>query len=164
MRTRQYPNIFTDLVCILIGILFCIGSTKFGDIRHGVLSPGFYPFVVGTLFIMISFIDFLSAMKKVEGREKKKLFMHEDSWRKILFLIVALFIYSLVLDTLGSLLATFAFVFVVVTFMAPQKWRTALIISFLVTAVSFTVFDVMLGVQFPGGVLDLYKIRKWVLR
>ena len=153
MFTKQQRDIVMILVCIGIGIAFCIGSftLKDGNILSGVPSAGLFPFIVGLSLIVLSLIHLLEAIKKKDGGEIK-FFPQNYSWKKLLLSICSLFFYAFVLDYLGFLFTTFVFMVFVLRYIVSQKWTSVFIISFLSTAFSSLIFQLLLKVALPTGI------------
>lgn len=73
--------------------------------------------------------------------------------RRVLLAIVSLFAYSLLLDTLGFLLATFLLVGILFHLGQPRRWWVLLGLSALVSFVAYFIFGMLLHVYFPKGFL-----------
>ena len=74
---------------------------------------------------------------------------------KVTFALVSLFIYSLVLDSLGFIVATFFLVGILFRLGQPRPWWFLIGVSALVTFLSYLIFGVFLRVYFPRGFLGI---------
>jgi hypothetical protein len=165
MLSRYYRDLISSLACIAMGIIFLIGSMKYGDIRSGIPSAGYLPFIGGVILTSLSLISLLiTIIKKKEGEKIEKFFPEKDSWGKILILLFALFAYGIGLGYLGFLITTLLFMIFLLKFLEPQKWITILIASFLTSASTYILFEVLLKVQLPYGIFDFVEIKKWILK
>jgi hypothetical protein len=157
MLNQRHRDLIGSVVCIVLGILFCIGSTNYGDIRSKVPSAGFLPFIGGIILIFLSLINLLWTTIKKGKQNIETFFPERHSLKKLFLLIFALFTYGLALIPLGFLLTTMLFVIFLMKFIEPQKWVTTLITSFLLSLLSYILFEILLKVQLPYGILDLIK-------
>jgi len=74
---------------------------------------------------------------------------------RVTFALVSLFIYSLVLDSLGFVVATFFLVGILFRLGQPRPWWFLIGVSALVTFLSYLIFGVFLRVYFPRGFLGI---------
>lgn len=146
-----------------VGLIFCIGSVKHGDVRARIPSAGFFPFLGGITLISLSLVNLFSAIKNKECKKIEKFFPERDSWKKLLISLFALVAYSIGLLFLGFLLTNFLFMIFVLKLIEPQKWTITLVTSFIVSALSYVVFEVLLKVQLPYGVFGLVQTIKRIL-
>jgi hypothetical protein len=75
--------------------------------------------------------------------------------RRVVLAIASLFIYSLVLNMLGFVVATFFFVGVLFQLGQPRQWWYLVGMSAVVTFMAYLIFGVFLHVYFPKGVLGI---------
>jgi len=73
--------------------------------------------------------------------------------RRVVLALVSLFIYSLVLDILGFLVATFFLVGILFHLGQPRRWWLLIGMSALVTSLAYLIFGILLHVYFPRGFL-----------
>jgi hypothetical protein len=114
---------------------------------------GFMAFGASTLLGLLSLILFLQTILKKEEVRAEPLFVGK-LWTRVLFIVIALMIYSKILPVAGYLIGTFllmSFIF----WMARVKRWWVLVSSFLTTVMSYYVFSVWLGCQFPAGLFGL---------
>lgn len=153
-----------DLIAVLfligIGIIFCIGSVRYGDVRAGIPSAGFFPFVGGMILIFLSVIHLISIIRKKVDEEKENFFTQRYSWKRILISLFTLFAYGICLKFLGFLLVTFLFMVFSLRFIEPLKWKIVFTLSFLTSIFSYLFFEVWLGVQLPHGIFE--GMVKWI--
>lgn len=143
-----------NIFLILLGIIFCMGALKYG-LR--IPSPGFFPFVLGIIFIFLSVLILITTLKKRKDKTiaTERFFPGNDSWKKLFVSLFALFVYVLALEYLGFLLAAFLFMVVELRFIEPQKWKTIITAAFLTAASCYALFDLLLKAQLPKGILGM---------
>jgi putative tricarboxylic transport membrane protein len=143
---------------VAVGIAFCIGSMKYGLLEKGTPGPGLLPFFGGAVLISlgISVLLFSSFRPNVnttltEGR----FFPEKDSLRKLCVTVLALVAYTMLLEFLGFLIMTLLFMVLLLRFIETQEWRTVFTASALTAASFYIVFEVLLKVQLPKGILGI---------
>jgi putative tricarboxylic transport membrane protein len=75
--------------------------------------------------------------------------------RKVILALAVLIVYSLVLDVLGFIVATFLAVAALFGLQTSRPWWAILGISALVTLLAYLVFGILLQVFFPPGFLGI---------
>lgn len=141
-----------NLFFITLGVIFSIGAMGYG---LGVSISGFFPFILGIIFISLSSFALILNIKKRKDEMIERFFPEKDSLRKLLLSLFALFFYAIALDYLGFLLTTFLFLIIELKFIESQKWKTIITAALLTTASSYILFDLLLKGQLPKGVLGI---------
>ena len=104
---------------------------------------------------MASLIQFLSNVfskpKIIEPGSRKGLFT-EPGWRKVLYVILALAVYAFFFESGGFLICTF-FLMIFLLASTARRWPIVLMGSLLITLLSYLLFEKVLTVGFPRGVL-----------
>ena len=147
---RKSGELIVGICFAAIGILFVIGAVK---LKIGVPTqplPGFFPFIDGTILIALSCLFLLQLWR---GREPEG--GTSGNLRGPALLIVTLVLYVATLETLGYVLTT-AFLSAVVLRIMKTKPRIFIPVSLLLAIVSFFIFDRLLGVTLPRGVLTAF--------
>jgi hypothetical protein len=75
--------------------------------------------------------------------------------RKVILALAVLIVYSLILDTLGFIVATFLAIAALFGLQTSRPWWVVLAMSALVTLSAYVVFGVLLQVFFPRGILGI---------
>jgi putative tricarboxylic transport membrane protein len=110
-------------------------------------GSGFLSFCAGLGILGLSIAVIARGWK---GREPGKPHSH-----RVTLALVTMFVYSLVLDFLGFLLATFFLVGILFRLGQRRSWPFLIGVSALVTVVSYLIFGVFLRVYFPRGLLGI---------
>ena len=152
MRT---PETIISLILILISSLFCFSSLKLGMGSIKDPGSGFIPFLTGCSLIALSLFIVLS-----EGKATRKAGSKPRLFKRIglglppsLLVLISLFIYILVLETLGFILSTFLFLTFLFSISEKRSWKVALGASIVITASAYLVFGYLLEISFPRGIL-----------
>lgn len=149
-------DIIGALIWMAVGAVFCVGALDFGFSRMGTIGGGFFPFVAGGAMIGLSIVVLVTALAGKSGEKPAGPFLAErDSFRKLVFALLALFAYVLVVRYGGFVPTTFLFMIFLLKFIEPQTWFVSLAAGALTTGAAHLVFNLWLKVQLPRGVLGI---------
>ena len=148
-------EILGGLFWIATGILFLSGAIKYGIYEGGAPGPGLIPFLGSTVLICLAIFLLINAYLKLRVSERIRgpFFPEKDSFKKIFLSVLATAIYGIVLEYIGFVVTSFFFILFLMKFIEPQKWRTSLLTSLLTAFTSYLLFQKLLQVQLPMGVL-----------
>jgi putative tricarboxylic transport membrane protein len=110
-------------------------------------GSGFISFCVG---IILAFLSLLLIYQSWRLREPKKQLPI-----RVVLALAALYAYSLVLNTLGFIVATFFLVALLFHLGEARRWWVLLGMSALVTLLTYVLFGRLLHVYFPQGILGI---------
>lgn len=144
-------HIISGLFWLAISIFVCIMANQLGV--GTVSSPG-----SGFLFFWSSLIlgalSIILIIKSILGKREGKTL--RDSWKGLkwsnaVVAIITLFLYALILNKLGFILATF--VLMILLFgIGKLKYWVAIVSSFIIVMLSYIIFHFFLQIQFPRGI------------
>lgn len=145
---RKRGDIAAGFFCIFFGATMMIGAIK---LRLGTPSepqPGFFPFVAGIILVVLSAILLIRAFSgRGEGAEP-----FGELWRPAI-LAIGLFLYSLLLDSMGYIIATIILSMVVLRVLDTKAWLKLAAISLILSVGTYFLFDRLLDVPLPLGIL-----------
>jgi hypothetical protein len=130
-----------------IGIGFAIGAIQLQIGKFTEPQPGFFPFLGGVILIVLStlFLFQAQAGRAGETRAFGKL-------RSPGIVVLGLILYVAGLEPLGYVIAT-ALLSAVMLRVLETKFRVLILVSLLLAISSYVLFDRLLGVTLPGGLL-----------
>jgi putative tricarboxylic transport membrane protein len=114
-------------------------------------KPGFFPLLAGVFLLCLSILYLIQAFMK--GGRGMKAF--GAAWRPGL-LIVGLFIYSAILDPLGYVMAMIILSVIILRILETKPWWKLVAVSLVASIGSYVLFDRVLGVNLPLGVLKAF--------
>lgn len=127
-----------------------------GIYGHGQLGPGTFPLVAGVALGVCSAALLAKSFKSKSEREKVGAQERKGISRRLVYPVLALFVYGLVFEWLGFILSTFFLVAFLFRIFEPKSWMS---IAFKAGAVSigvYFVFNVLLNSRLPNGILDVF--------
>lgn len=147
-------DLVSSLFLLGTGGIFCWGGVKLKLFSKGTPAAGLFPFLVGFVLMILATIILISAIKKEKRSDinKSLFFPEKDSYRKVLYCLLALGGYQLLMTYLGFTITTFLFMIFLLRFIEPQKWSTILLTAFVTAASSYTLFTMLLKIRLPKGI------------
>lgn len=145
----------SSLVWLLAGLFITIKSIfslELGTVRDP--GPGFFPLILGIALSFLSLAILIGAIlaKPEENRSLRKLWAGL-SWPKMFYTIGVLLIYPIILDMVGFLLTTLFILTLLCIGIEPKRWKLGIALSILASVCSYVLFDWILQVQLPRGLL-----------
>jgi hypothetical protein len=118
--------------------------------RTGRLGPGFFPRLIGVSVILLSIWAILDELRGRAGAEDLSGY-----WRDAALMIVLALVYAVMLKVLGGFLATVAFLLIALSLLNRGRLRQNLLLSLLIPAGVYALFDQVLNANMPPGMLGL---------
>lgn len=144
---RKPADILVGLLFLAIGIVFVAGAV---ELRVGVPTeprPGFFPFIDGTILIVLSLLYLLQTWRGRTGESQAF-----GNVRGPALVVLTMILYVATIETLGYVITT-AILSAVVLKVMETKPAILVLISLILPVVSYLLFDRLLGVTLPAGLL-----------
>ena len=148
-------DLFSSLFWLAMGAGVSYGGY---DLELGTLhdpGSGFIFFWVGLIMVGLSLSIFIRALKEKGKAGEMRLIWSEVQWKKIVSVLVALFLYGYFFQTLGFILSAALLLVFLFKAVEPQRWSVAILGAVVSSLVAYMVFQVWLGSQLPKGLLDI---------
>jgi putative tricarboxylic transport membrane protein len=143
----------SDLIVSAIFVLFAVGCIAASlQLPLGTPlepMPGFLPLIVSLFLLFVSLAQLAYAFRTV-GNSRAVL---GEQWKQPASVVVGLLVYSAALDYLGYIIATTGLSLLIIRIFEPQAWLRPLIIAIAVSVFSYVLFDRLLEVNLPDGLL-----------
>lgn len=151
-NTDQYSSLFW----LFAGAGITLMSLKYGFGTFHEPGLGFTTFWAGLILTCLSLVIFFSSSRPSKNRGGLRELWAGLEVEKVIYVIALLSAYALVLRRVGFLISTFILLFLLFRMTGAYRLRTNLIMSFLITAGSYIVFEVWLQTQLPKGILERF--------
>jgi putative tricarboxylic transport membrane protein len=148
---RNLGDIFASIFFICIGIGFMIGALGLGLGKPTEPQPGFLPFLGGIVLVLLSGILLFQARHKGRG-EPQAL----GKLRAPAIVILGLIAYVATLDSLGYVITTAILSAIVLRVLETKSLWVLTVTSLILAIGSYLLFDQLLGVPLPSGILDRF--------
>jgi putative tricarboxylic transport membrane protein len=132
----------------LLGIGAIIGAIQLHVGSPTEPQPGFFPFLGGISLMVFSSIIFLKGWL---GYSQKKVALGEVG-RPALLLVVMIVLVA-VLDRLGYVIGTFVASGLILRILNVKSWRVLILTSLCLSIGTYILFDKLLGIELPVGIL-----------
>lgn len=152
MKKREKDRI-SALFWVVVAIGICFGSVRLSLGGLHKPGPGFFPFLIGSILGILSFLIFLQSFKALPGDEKRAFWPNPKRSLKMTYILIALILYAIGMDYLGFLFSTLLFLGFLLKAIEPQRWSVVLSGSMLGTILFYGVFKYWLDIPFPTGIL-----------
>jgi putative tricarboxylic transport membrane protein len=139
-----------NLALILVGGFFCISSLHLGLGKVNDPGPGLIPLGTGAMLILFSLAAIVESTLG-KGEEQQPL-LKNRRWPLVLGLLIFIFVYAVVLQTLGFLSATFLLLLGLFRASGVRSWKRAFTASLTTTGLAYLLFDTLFQCNFPKGV------------
>ena len=147
-------DLASSLFWLLLSVYVNIESLRLGIGSLREPGVGFMTFGISLLLGLFSLVLFGQACRRKE-ESRIELKPAGTLWWRVMFVLVALVIYSALLPTGGYLISTFILMGFLFWILRETSWWWALGASFLATLITYYVFSKWLNCQFPDGLLGL---------
>ena len=144
----------SSLFWLVIGIGTALSSLKYGIGTFHQPGPGFITFFAGAILIILSLSLFFSSFRDQKARPRLQTLWAGLDPGKVLYVIVLLVAYTFLLKSIGFLIGTFFLLFLLFRVKGTYRLRTIFLMSSLVTAGAYIIFEIWLKAQLPKGILQ----------
>lgn len=141
---------------LVISMIMCVESyhAGLGTLRKP--GPGFLFFGSGLFLGLMSCIVLLRALRARRLGEHAKPIFRDVNVAKVAFVLIALFSYALLVETLGFVPATFLLFLFLLGVIERKGLIFTGMVSLAVTLASLLLFDTWLRTQLPRGLLEYF--------
>lgn len=156
-------DIVSTLFFFALGISVAVSSWATGFGKWEDPGPGFMGVLSGTALSFFSLLWLGYSWAKGPERRSAPIafFPEKQSPARIFRVLIPLCCFPLFLESLGFLICTF--IFLSILFKEDSRsWSHSTLSSFAVSLGTFVIFQVWLQVQFPEGLISIYRIKKWI--
>ena len=128
-----------------------------GGLRHP--GPGFFFFWTGIVTAILSLVVIVRSFKKRpgEGEEANPSIFGTWNRTKLVLVLASLFLYALLMEWLGFLIVTLLLFIFLLGAIEKKRWPIVVLVSLIVTALSYLIFEVGLQSQLPKGPLEFLR-------
>ena len=146
-------DLHSSAICAVFGLYIAFEGYRLKLGTFQAPESGFLILVAGIVLACLSTALLIQTLFSKE--EDKEVLWKGLQWSKGVRLLVASFVYALVLTWMGFLLSTFLLLLYLFKGLEPQRWLVAIELSVITIASSYLIFVLLLGCQFPEGILEL---------
>lgn len=144
-RIRSQKDVAAGLIYVLFGAGFSLGALNYKLGEAARMGPGWFPFWVGVLLVLVGIATATSGMKPAAAEDRiKGLELRTMAW-----IIGAVVLFGLLLQPMGLVAALAALIIVSSLASHEFTWRGAVIGAVVLIAFSVGVFIYGISLQIP---------------
>ncbi len=142
---------------LLFSILVSAESYRLGLGSLHKPGPGFFFFWTGVVLGLLSLIVILRTSGEKKRSEDQGTLSGKVKSTKIILVLVGLFLYALLMETMGFLIVSFLLFLFLLGIVEKKKWFPTLWVSLVVTLMTYIIFEIGLRSQLPKGILEFLR-------
>ena len=142
---------------LCFAVLMTIQSYRLGLGTLHQPGPGFLFFWVNIILGIMSLVIFFQAWAGKKTESPHPALFGGQNIPKIIFVLISLFLYVILMETVGFILVTFFFFIYLLGIIEKKRWFFTAFVSILVTVISYLIFEVWLQSQLPRGFLEFLR-------
>ena len=146
------PNFWSSLFWLAFSIFICFGSMRLEIGTFHNPGTGFFPFLAGVVFAVLSLILLIQSLVAGENVEG---ILGKVRWKNIILVLICLVVYAVVLEKLGFMISTIFFIGVVLRVIEKKRWSLVVVVSVSATLVFWVIFQYWLQSQLPKGIFGI---------
>jgi len=158
-RTYKLANLATAIAVTVIGIALVFTGLGYGLWDTDRPGPGFFPFGVGVVLMLLGAIWIWQSATNNLLREGESSTPDRRGWRHMVLAIAAIIFFAMTVELLGFVIAFSAMLLVLFWLVAELRWWRAIIAATVMTAFVWVVFQVLLSVPLPTS--SIIFLESW---
>ena len=143
MRDIDRTDLVSGVLITAIGLFFFLGAQEYRMGTAARMGPGFMPYYLGSVAMLLGVIIVLSAI----GRRGV---LPKLAWRPLIAVAISVVAFALFLPRMGLVTATFVATIVAMLGDPWARARTIAITAIAISALCWTVFIALLGLPIPA--------------
>ena len=147
-------NLISGFIWLSLAIFILYESTQLGLGTLRYPGPGLFLLLICIPLGILSAYLIWESLRNKERVEKNEVLAWDINWYKILFTLLALFIYAIFLEKLGFLLSTLLLMFFLFKVAEQQRWAIPVFGAIFTVFLCYVVFGLWLQVQLPKGIIE----------
>jgi putative tricarboxylic transport membrane protein len=142
---------------LLFSALVIIESYRLGLGTLHQPGPGFLFFWTSIALGIMALVVLIRAWISQKAGEPKISIFGTQNTRKIILVLISLFLYAILMETLGFILVTLLLFIFLLGIIEKKKWWFTVFVSVVVTVIAYLIFEIWLKSQLPKGLLGFLR-------
>lgn len=120
-------------------------------------GPGLFPLWLGLILIGLGLLlTFQASLRRQAAGEL--VIPDKKAVLSILLVILGLFAFNYICESLGFFLTAFLFILAILAFVERRSWRFSLAIAALSTLIFYCIFEIAFRLRLPPGILENFHL------
>lgn len=145
MRIRNYPDFWSGIMFLVMGVLFVIFSQAYQLGTAARMGPGFFPTMLGALMALLG----LAIVWQSTARSTREGRLEPVGWRELFLILFAVGVFAFALPWLGMVIAIALLIGISAVASHEFSWKETAISIVVLLVMSELVFVKGLELQFP---------------
>ena len=142
---------------LCFAILVSIESYRLGLGTLHKPGPGFLFFWTSIFLGILALVVLIRAWVGKETGDPTESIFGKQNTRKIIFVLISLFLYAIFMETVGFIPVTLLLFIFLLGVIEKKKWLFTAFVSVVVTACAYLIFETWLKSQLPKGFLEFLR-------
>jgi hypothetical protein len=125
-------------------------------------GPGFIAVFAGLFLFLFSTANMVLTVAKYQKRADRPFWPETDSLRKVLLTLAGPIAFVLLLNYLGFFLCSLGMLIYLFRIIYPHRISLTLFLALATALACLILFQFILKVQFPQGVINFYHVKGWL--
>ena len=150
-------NFIVSIVCAVLGIGIIFIASGYPDAEAygtGVPGPGLWPILVSVVMMACAALLMFKTLK-MKPEDNTDVVLWSADTRRVYISMLILFIYTVILETVGFLLSTVVMLFIFIQWFSKKKWYISFAISAALSLGIYSIFKFVLNVPIDFGFFAL---------
>ncbi len=143
----------TAIVLLLFSAFIIEESSRMTLFVEFAPGYGFFPFWLGVLMAILSIMLLVDALRRPDAADDVASFPSKPVLINVILIMASLGLYAFLMEIAGYILDTLVLAVLLLGVVEREKPRTTLIAAVSMTAALYVIFQLILGVSLPKGIL-----------
>lgn len=143
-------NLIAGVILLLFSAYIIVESLQMPFMAEFGPDYGFFPFWLGILMLILSFLLLVNTWRQPIIPEDKPPFTNLQALKNAAFIVLALAAYLVLIEIIGYLLDTFLFILLVMLIVHRERLFASLVISAIAAIGLYFIFHEILQVSLPS--------------
>ena len=144
-------DLYSSAFWLLFSIYVAIESYRLDLGNWHDPGPGYFPFGAALLFGCMALPVFIKSLKEVSASKGVSGAREKPRWQNVVLVLIAMVLYTFLLNTVGFVLCTFLIVVFFVKIVAQQRWTRSIMVALSMAVGSYLLFGLFLKAPLPEG-------------
>jgi putative tricarboxylic transport membrane protein len=136
------------LLLLGLGIIGFSSTIEVGSLANP--SPGLFPLLSGIVLTGLSLVLLIQSFK-LPGSEIFSL--SKDGYVRVFGLLCAMFLYAIVIDFFGFIIATCFLLLYFLKMVSMYSWKNSMLYAVFISISAYAIFNMILDVGLPAGLM-----------
>lgn len=156
---QLFSQIAPEVFWFLVGVVFAVGGLRLGLGKVTSPGPGFFPFALGSLLIVLSVIVITQHLKHGPEVAAGKVHLEREAVASpqhsaVIKALLTLSLFIAVSTGLGFLVSLFLFNLLLVKGIGRHSWAKSIAYALIAAVLVHLIFERWLMIRLPMGILE----------